>query len=466
MAIVVTHVDSENAQYGTGTSLSNPNAIVGDVGILVMASQYGNTAAVPPEGFTGSTLTTSNGRSGYVAYNKVDRNGELTDLLWFSQNSSDAARQRGVLVTLRNVGEVTVHNWSSEPPVPTTSRALYITQQHGTSATSLMEWECDELVYQGETSTASSWSAIRIGWVSSKPASFTGVNAFAMVEFTEEETPITVAGVIGQVNDSVGELYVMHDGSAKRVQKAAYMPTGSTSVSDLLSKAWFTIAHRGGSTSWPEHSKRAYTNAVAYGANALEFSCNRSSDGVWFGCHDSDLSRVGGPSGDLTKMTWQQIQDAMAGSEYIPATFDWLVEKYLPSHVIVFDPKYRSWGMYEEYTNMLKPYKDHVIMKSAGDAEWLFEKWRRDGFTTLGYAYPDAYNNKPEWYQTALASPNIDILMMEQSANAAAFEEIKGTGKVCLGHIIVNQGGYNLMKSYNLKGVMLSGVSQCLSSVV
>ena len=55
---------------------------------------------------------------------------------------------------------------------------------------------------------------------------------------------------------------------------------------------------------------------------------------------------------------------------------------------------------------------------------------------------------------------------MQQSANAAAFEEIKGPGKVCLGHIIVNQGGYNLMKSYNLKGVMLSGVSQCLSSVV
>ncbi len=465
MAILIKGQDYQSARYGAGTALTVNGSSPGELALVVMASQYATTAAIPPDGYVGEVVTAGN-RCGYIAQCRLTAPSQTQNQVWYSPNTDDAARQRGALLVLRNVGDVTVTNWQTTPPTPTTQRALYITQQHGVANAPLMEWECDEVVYAGQNASDASWSSLRIGWVHEVPASLTGVAAFAMVEFTEEETPIVVSGVTGTVDDVTGELHVATIEGSARVIGAGVMPKGALSVSDLLSKDWFTIAHRGGSTSWPEHTKRAYTNAVLHGANALEFSCNRSSDGVWFGCHDSDLSRLGGPSGDLTAMTWSEIQTAMAGNQYLPCTLEWLIEKYLPSHVLVIDPKYRSWERIDEYTGILGPYKDHVILKSAGDANWLFERWKARGFTTLGYAYPDAYTQRPEWYLTTLASPNLDILMMEQNADPAAFEEIKGTGKVCLGHIITNKGGYDRMKSYNLRGVMLAGVSSCLKPAV
>ena len=52
------------------------------------------------------------------------------------------------------------------------------------------------------------------------------------------------------------------------------MPYGARTVAELVAKPRFVVAHRGGSASWPEHTQRAYTQAVAYGVDALGVSCD------------------------------------------------------------------------------------------------------------------------------------------------------------------------------------------------
>jgi glycerophosphoryl diester phosphodiesterase len=87
------------------------------------------------------------------------------------------------------------------------------------------------------------------------------------------------------------------------------------------------VAHRGGSASWPEHTQTAYTQSVWAGAHVLEISCGRTSDGVWFGCHDRSLERLGGPATPVAQMTWAEVEQAMAGTDYMPARLDWLIER-------------------------------------------------------------------------------------------------------------------------------------------
>lgn len=85
-----------------------------------------------------------------------------------------------------------------------------------------------------------------------------------------------------------------------------------TSVTNMLSKPEFFCAQAGGSRDYPEMSMYAYTQSALLGFGALEFSCQRTSDGVWFGSYDLYLDRVSLGTATTTlnssTMTWAQVQ--------------------------------------------------------------------------------------------------------------------------------------------------------------
>lgn len=83
-------------------------------------------------------------------------------------------------------------------------------------------------------------------------------------------------------------------------------------VTDMLAAPEFFWAHRGGTRDFPEMSMHAYTQSSLLGFSVLEFSCQRTSDGVWFGIHDLHLDRtsLGATTTTLnaSTMTWAQVQ--------------------------------------------------------------------------------------------------------------------------------------------------------------
>lgn len=63
------------------------------------------------------------------------------------------------------------------------------------------------------------------------------------------------------------------------------------------------LAHRGASARWPEHSRRAYEQALADGADGLECDVRLTADDVPVCWHDADLDRTSDGSGPVRAQT-------------------------------------------------------------------------------------------------------------------------------------------------------------------
>ncbi|MDO4243819.1 MAG: glycerophosphodiester phosphodiesterase family protein [Actinomyces sp.] len=398
----------------------------GDLALIVMCSQFGDTAARPPEGWTGQHTGSAGGRSGYIASRVVTDPSETQGVQWWSDNATDAARQRGALIILSGIVSHTLTAWAGAVPA-VDGPTLLVSQQHATSATALTEWPADPVVIAGEASTAASWSSLRAGIVSAAPVGVTGPQAWAAVRLVAEEA-LPWAEVDGQ-----RATVSVWDGAREvPVTRAGVMPSGAPTVDALLAAPRFVVAHRGGSQSWVEHTARAYTQAVAHGCPALEFSAARTLDGVWIGHHDRTMARLGGGDVDPATLTWEQVQAALPESAR-PVTLDWLLATYGGTHTVVFDPKYRAGDRLDEYLELLAPYRGRVLLKFAGDADWLFRLWRERGFRTWAYAY--AASAGEAWYQAMLTNSDIDVLSMEWDAPAEVWQALTATGKPVVAHI-------------------------------
>ena len=205
----------------------------------------------------------------------------------------------------------------------------------------------------------------------------------------------------------------------------------------LRERKGVVVGHRGVSEAGDvvEHTMAAYTRAVECGVDALEISCHRTSDGVWFASHDSTLARLGGPSTPIRDMTWAQVQAAFAGRpEATPVTLKDYLATYGATHVTIFDPK-TEMARTDEYLALLKDYKDRVVIKAFADSGWLFAKVKQAGWATWGYAY--ARNRGQSWYPDFVRATNLDFLSMEWDAADDVWAPLVATGKPVIAHIPV-----------------------------
>ena len=239
------------------------------------------------------------------------------------------------------------------------------------------------------------------------------------------------------------------------------MPSGYPSIDAMVAQKGFLVAHRGGSTSWPEMSMRAYTNSVAHGAGALEVSVGRTSDGVWVLAHDQNLQRVdpAAPATPIAQMTWAEVQRYRTAGEKILRIEEYL-EAYGRSHVTVLDPKYSAQQWTDLAAKLPADAKSRVIWKSAGDATWLAAQWKAAGWRCWGYAYAQHASDG----SLAKWAPSWDYLGFPWDAPSMAWQVATSFGKPVWAHICPTKAAYDQGLQNGAVGCMVSGVADVLKT--
>lgn len=74
------------------------------------------------------------------------------------------------------------------------------------------------------------------------------------------------------------------------------------------------IAHRGASLSAPENTIAAFSNAIADGAEGIEFDVRMSKDGVPIVFHDSNLLRIAGKDVRVSTIRYSELSEVDVGS--------------------------------------------------------------------------------------------------------------------------------------------------------
>jgi hypothetical protein len=453
---------------GVGGSMglmSFPQARVDDVVVVFYASQFGNTAARPPIGWGSSYEKNISGRSGYVAIKRISNSTEANNVKLHGDTVS-TARERALCFLLRGVKDFHLNPWTAGSPVfkDQTQIHLVAAQYHGNNKTPLVPWQDpseDRHYSTGGASTTESWSSIEAGITKSVK---TGTNAlgFAWVdllpEVPEEEQKI-VPGVSiteGKLNNPV---FIYENGEERPATMKA-VPRGYKDIGTMMITRGFLIAHRGGSVSWPEASIRAYTNSVMYGAGALEVSCQKTKDGVWFLNHDRTLKRVDptAPDTPVTEMTWGEIQKYHTiGEPFV--TVEEYFAAYGSSHITVLDPKYSAAEWQELKKFFPSDAHGRIIWKFSIDAGWLAGQWKADGWKCWGYSYPDQVTDGRinEWHKPW------DYIGMSWEASDEVWRRTTALGKPVWGHICPTRQAYDDALAKGAVGCMVSGVANIYS---
>lgn len=461
-------VVATQALLGVGGSMglmSFPQVRVDDVVVVFYASQFGNTAARPPIGWGSSYENNISGRSGYVAIKRISNPTEANNVKLHG-NMASTARERALCFLLRGVKDFHLNPWTAGSPVfkDQTQIHLVAAQYHGNNKTPLVPWQdpSEERHYStGGASTTESWSSIEAGITKSVK---TGTNAlgFAWVdllpEVPEEEQKI-VPGVAITEGKLDNPIFIYENGEERPATMKA-VPRGYKDIGTMMITRGFLIAHRGGSVSWPEASMRAYTNAVMYGAGALEVSCQKTKDGVWFLNHDRTLQRVDktAPDTPVTEMTWAEIKKYTTIGEPFMTVEEYFAA-YGSSHITVLDPKYSADQWQELKKFFPSDAQGRIIWKFSIDAGWLANQWKSDGWKCWGYSYPDHVTDGRinEWHKPW------DYVGMSWEASDEVWRRTTALGKPVWAHICPTRQAYDDGLAKGAVGCMVSGVANIYS---
>jgi glycerophosphoryl diester phosphodiesterase len=94
------------------------------------------------------------------------------------------------------------------------------------------------------------------------------------------------------------------------------------------------IGHRGASAVAPENTVAAFREAIAVGADGIEFDVRLTCDGVPVVIHDSTLRRTGGLNQRVADLSWRELSKIDVGSWFRPGSF---ANEPVPSLVELFE---------------------------------------------------------------------------------------------------------------------------------
>lgn len=439
----------------------------GDIAVLAYSSQWGNTQARPPAGWSPVIATSGiGGRSGYVAVRNVSSSSDTQDVV-LSGAFRGGARENALLVVLKGVKSVVNTGWTTAQP-HAGKLALAFSQQHGRNADPLVDWrpEHSKMVSGGHDANAS-WSAL-LGAVTVAGGK-AGPQAWAQVFLTVDGGGGAPHGADPSLPDPAATeiqgfgpaaISIVVDEQLHEVPATMRsLPAGYPSIDAMVGTPGFLVAHRGGSGSWAEASLRAYTNSVAYGVGALEVSTHRTKDGIWILAHDQNLQRVdpSAPATPIAQMTWAEVKRYTTKGEPIMRVEEYL-DAYSSTHITVLDPKYSSTQWSELALLLPTDAKSKVIWKSAGSATWLADQWHAAGWKCWGYMYEQHVTNGEgrSW------APHWDYIGIPYDASATNWSIAKTFGRPVWGHICPTQDAYTQAIQNGAAGCMVSGVADIL----
>ncbi|MBO9704671.1 MAG: hypothetical protein J7474_04045 [Arthrobacter sp.] len=237
-------------------------------------------------------------------------------------------------------------------------------------------------------------------------------------------------------------------------------PTRTTStLDDLLGQQVFAIAHRGSGDTWPEHTLRAYTEAVAAGAMAVEVSVHMTKDGVLVCHHDTNLSRMTGVDRDIKDLTFEELavirNDARAwlgpatSLEPIPAFRD-VLDALAHRTVLFIEDK--SGEHAKEVLDLMDFYPgstSHMVWKQTA-ASGSYKEARRRGYTLWGYFMDDA-DRQFDRYQD-----RFDLLGIYHGASDQAMRDLVAFGKPVICWEIHTRAMRKRVVDLGVRGLMCS----------
>lgn len=477
--------------------------------VIIQGGQFGSQGvpafiSSPNSGWHGNQATGVASRSLGVWAKKVDDVEEFSQPLAVGDpRSSYTGRQLATVLVLDgktvksfNFSDgVTINTTNSNQIKTAVAKAnkphLLVSLQHYTSGDHARPFEgAIQTIDDGQKTVQpapNSSSSILVGWAD-KDYAFTDASiqtCVAVWPFTAEgldPTPPTaekhenwyILGADDTIRDQYAALTVIgDDGQEKGTMSMAAMPRGLATWQELIDRDrsaqnggentdGFFVAHRGGSRSWVEHTENAYTQSVSFGVDALEFSCNESKDGVWFGLHDKTFESLGGLATDPHTMTWEEIKAAVP-TDKLPARLDWLLDRYGQTHCLVIDPKYRAgeWKRLLKYITDRNVSPAQIVIKYYGDSNWLFEQAKAEGCGAWGYAY-SADTSKP-WYETFKSSTGpLDFLSMQWDAPANVVNDLRASNKPVVAHVLDDQTQYVRAAQKGMRSAIVAGVKGVL----
>ena len=149
-------------------------------------------------------------------------------------------------------------------------------------------------------------------------------------------------------------------------------------------------------------------------------------------------------------MTWEQVRQYHTVGEPIICLQD-LQAAFGQDHVLFIDPKY-SAAQHTTYLPWLDP--ERTILKYSGDAAWLADIWRRQGFTTWGYMYADSIDDG----RAEAWARHWDLIGVPWDAPESTWAKAATYGKPILGHICPSQAALDACIGHGAVGAMCSAV--------
>lgn len=274
---------------------------------------------------------------------------------------------------------------------------------------------------------------------------------------------------------AAARLSYLDGAGVRKVPASIRMTLPPFTVTDMLAVPGVTMGHRGASLvpGQPEMSRRGYRYAATQrGYRMLEFSANRTSDGVYIGCHDPSINRTSQTTGlaNLSAMTWAEVQAYQnslnaAGNPVAYYRLDAFLDEFTPEATVHVDPKYNTGGI-GPFLDVLDAHggPTRIVLKYVGvgiGPDPLAVAARARGYLTATYCY------EADWSSGALhaSQANWDILGMEYTASTdawarttvGAFPGIRSYGKPVLAHIIPDQAAYGVAQAKIAEGGWLTG---------
>jgi glycerophosphoryl diester phosphodiesterase len=149
--------------------------------------------------------------------------------------------------------------------------------------------------------------------------------------------------------------------------------------------AFQVIAHRGGPRYAPENTLAAFKNAIAQGADWLEFDVQMTKDGTLVVIHDETVDRTTGGAGAVADLTLEQIRALDAGQGEKVPTFDEVVALAKAAGVGIF-PETKSAHLY--------PGIEEKLLAALDQAGYLdrtiIQSFEADSLNTLHRLNPQA----------------------------------------------------------------------------
>ncbi|ACY35917.1 hypothetical protein CMP1-21 [Clavibacter phage CMP1] len=245
----------------------------------------------------------------------------------------------------------------------------------------------------------------------------------------------------------------------------------------------FTMAHRGGSLDYQEHTMRGYYQSTVAHADVLEISIVISKDGTFWCAHDINPNRTSSAitgTKNFSDYTDAEIAamvqdlpnrgDARFGNDRYYKLSEILAQYGQGTHAVMIDPKYIVGANLTALINYLKTfanYQNIFIGKFFHTGTYVATAFAAEGMISWGYGYEEAITGlKPDGSATtdplfSATAQYWTMLGLNYEAPASVWSQmmtIAGSKKV-VAHICPTADAATTGVSRGAKGIQASGIN-------